>query len=100
LASVTWTEPALESLRETCELISRDSPRAAAIFAHRAFLATDRLGLFPASGRVVPEWQRGDLREIIFGNYRIIYRLLPDEVEVTAFVHGARQLGKQLTEGQ
>jgi len=100
LASVTWTDPALDDLRETCEFIGRDSPRVAEIFASRAFIVTDRLGMFPSSGRVVPEHGREDIREIIFGNYRIIYHVLPDEVEVIAFVHGARDIGREILERQ
>ena len=72
----------------------------AEIFANRAFVATDRLGMFPSSGRIVPEFEHEDVREIIFGNYRVIYHLLPDEVAVTAFVHGARQAGGEISERQ
>jgi toxin ParE1/3/4 len=68
----------------------------AEIFATRAFVATDRLGMFPFSGRVVPEFESPDVRELIFGNYRIIYEIFGDSVEIIAFVHGARQLGPEL----
>jgi toxin ParE1/3/4 len=98
LASVTWTDPALEDLRETCEYIGQDSARLAEIFGNRAFVATDRLGIFPESGRIVPEYELDDVREIIFGDYRIMYHLLVDEVEVIAFVHGARKIGDEILE--
>jgi plasmid stabilization system protein ParE len=42
------------------------------------------LSLFP------PEYRRPDLRELIFQNYRIVYRVKPDVVEIAAIVHGAR----------
>jgi plasmid stabilization system protein ParE len=98
LASVTWTDPALDGLSEACEYIGSDSTLAAEIFATRAFMTTDRLAVFPLSGRVVPEYDLEDVREIIFGSYRIIYHLLPEEVEVVAFVHGATQLGSEILE--
>ena len=98
MASVTWTDPALDDLREICEFISRGSPRLAEIFAARAFTATDRLNMFPSSGRIVPEFERQDMREIILGNYRIIYHVLPDEVEISAVVHGARQVSSEILE--
>jgi plasmid stabilization system protein ParE len=43
-------------------------------------------------GRGVPEIDRHDIREVIVQNYRIIYRLLPDEVEILTVHHGARPL--------
>ena len=64
----------------------------ASVFAHRAFRATDRLTDHPRSGRVVPELGKDLVREVILGNYRIIYRLLSDEVQVLTIHHGARLL--------
>jgi len=89
---VSWTDQALEDLDAICLFIARDAPRYAEIFADRVFGAVERLENFPHSGRVVPEIGRKDIREIIFGNYRIIYRLLSDEVEILAVHHGARHL--------
>lgn len=93
MVKVSWTDQALEDLESICLFIARDAPRYAEIFADRAFVATERLGQFPLSGRIVPEIGREDIREIILGNYRIIYRVLPDEVEVLAVHHGARLPG-------
>jgi toxin ParE1/3/4 len=70
----------------------------AEIFANRAFAATDRLAMFSSSGRIVPEFERADVREVIFGNYRIMYQVLPDVVEVVAFVHGSRALDSEILE--
>jgi addiction module RelE/StbE family toxin len=92
MAKVTWTEQALEDLEAICLFIARDAPRYAELFADQVFKATDRLEDFPLSGRVVPEFGREDIREIIFGNYRIIYRVLTKEVEVLTVHHGARVL--------
>jgi addiction module RelE/StbE family toxin len=92
MAKVTWTEQALEDLEAICLFIARDAPRYAELFADQVFKATDRLEDFPLSGRVVPEFGREDIREIIFGNYRIIYRVLTKEVEVLTVHHGAREI--------
>ncbi len=73
-----------------CLFIARDSPRFAEMFAHRVFIATDRLADFPYLGRVVPEISRDDIREFILQGYRIIYRILSDEVEILTVHHGAR----------
>ena len=43
-------------------------------------------------GRVVPELGLQDLREILVGSYRVIYRVREDEVHVLTVHHGARLL--------
>jgi plasmid stabilization system protein ParE len=43
-------------------------------------------------GRIVPEIDREDIRELLIQRHRIIYRLLPDEVEILTVHHGARPL--------
>lgn len=93
MARVTWTDQALDDLDAICLFIARDAPRYAELFAHRVFHATERLSLFPLSGRVVPEIGRDDIRELIVQSYRIIYRVLPEEVEILTIHHGARPLG-------
>ncbi|GFP22001.1 hypothetical protein HKBW3S06_01227 [Candidatus Hakubella thermalkaliphila] len=92
MARVSWTPQALEDLEAICIFIARDAPQYARLFAARAFQIADRLTDFPFSGRVVPEIGREDVREIIFGNYRIIYRVLGDEVEILTIHHGGRLL--------
>lgn len=54
--------------------------------------AIERVGLFPESGRVVPEANDSALREVVYSNYRIVYRVTPEAVEVVAVYHGARLL--------
>ena len=55
MAQVKWTPQALDDLEAICLFIARDAPQIAAVFADRAFRATDRLANFPRSGRIVPE---------------------------------------------
>jgi Plasmid stabilisation system protein. len=58
----------------------------------RIFDASERLAEFPESGRIVPEVGRTEVREVLVGKYRLMYLLLPDEVEVLTVIHGARLL--------
>lgn len=64
----------------------------AAVFADRIIRATDTLARHPALGRIVPERNVKDIREIIVGNYRVIYWLRQDEVQILTVHHGARLL--------
>jgi plasmid stabilization system protein ParE len=47
---------------------------------------------FPKAGRIVPEYGDENLREKIYGNYRIVYRLKGELVEIVAICHGAKPL--------
>jgi toxin ParE1/3/4 len=92
MAEVAWTPQALDDLEAVCLFIARDSPEMAAVFADRAFRATDRLADYPRSGRVVPELRNDVIREIIVGNYRLIYRIRRDVAEILTVHHAARRL--------
>ena len=93
-ATVVWTRPALDSLLEIVRYIRRDDPDAALRFGRAVKSKTGRLASFPESGRIVPEFPTAGLREVVLGNYRIIYRHLRDEksVEILTVRHGARVL--------
>jgi plasmid stabilization system protein ParE len=62
------------------------------LFVLDVFAAIERLENFPQSGRVVPEKNDPQIREILLGNYRIIYRLRKDVAELLTLHHGARLL--------
>jgi toxin ParE1/3/4 len=46
----------------------------------------------PESGGIVPEFDRQELREVLVGNYRVVYSLGVSEVSIVAIIHGARQI--------
>ena len=98
MAEVKWTPQALDDLEAICLFIARDAPPVAAVFAQRAFDVTDRLANFPESGRIVPEMNDPNFREIL-GNYRLIYRLRSGDVQIVTIHHGARQLNPAELEG-
>ena len=76
--------------------IAKDSPPFAAAFTQRVFEAGDRLKVFPELGRIVPGYDRNDLRELIFQGYRMLYRIDGDDVRVLSIVHGSRDLARLL----
>jgi len=92
MARISWTEQALDDVEAICEYLHRDAPQYARVIADDIFQAVERLTLFPLSGRIVPEMGREDIREIILAHYRIIYRVVSDEVEVLTVHHSARLL--------
>ena len=92
MARLTWTSQALADVEAICAFIAEDSPHYARLFATHVFRAAERLERFPRSGRIVPEVARENIREIILGNYRIIYRVLEAETQVLTVYHSARLL--------
>lgn len=73
--NVVWSPLALEKLGDAAEFISLDDPIAAKNWVNDIFDKTELLGTMPEMGRLVPELHNPNYREIIFGNYRIIYSI-------------------------
>jgi len=96
MIDVIWVPSALDDLKKIQEYIARDSMYYAKKFTEDAFNATDRLAIFPKSGRIVPEYGNPNIREIGLGSYRIIYELVDAEVYVVTVVHGRRLLPEDM----
>ncbi len=72
---VNWSPLALEKLANAAEFIALDNPSAAEQWVNDLFDKTELLSHQPKMGRIVPELQKENCRELIFGNYRIIYTI-------------------------
>ncbi len=73
---VEWTQLAQDRVFDIAAYISQDSFNEAEKWVDRIFDYVKRLSTFPESGRNIPELpSRKEIRELIFGNYRIIYRI-------------------------
>lgn len=83
---------ARRDLESIVRFIAQHNADAAARTGYQLITQTGQLTRFPRIGRIVPEFRRNDLREIIWRSYRIIYRLSEKEsrIEVVRFWHGAR----------
>lgn len=90
MAIIKWTPQALNDVEAIANFISRDSDYYARMFTVEVFEIVERLELFPKSGRMFPELNRKEIKEIIFGNYRIIYRVKNAFVEILTVYHSAR----------
>ena len=89
---IIWSPHAAQSLQEICSFIERDSKWYATIFAQRIIAAIEITAEFPEMGRIVPEYKNPSLREKILGDYRIVYRLKENSIEIVIIVHGSRLL--------
>jgi toxin ParE1/3/4 len=90
--TILWTEPSLDDLAAIRDYIAKDSETYAESFVESVLSAVEQLSEFPRLGRVVPEANAPDIRELLFRSYRIIYRVLPDAIHILAVIHGYRDL--------
>jgi len=66
------------------------------LIVQRLVAAVERLAMFPNSGRVVPEFGDPVIREVLWRNYRLVYRVLGQNVEIVTVFHGALPLSKKM----
>lgn len=92
---IDWTSRALDDLRKIYDYIAGDSARYAQVQIESIQSAVSNLAEFPSLGRRIPEFPHLPYREIIVGNYRVIYRVeeLREHLIIISIVHG-RQLLK------
>ena len=90
MTKLIWSPQALRDLENIRDYIAADSPRYAALVVERIVVQVERLSSFPESGRVVPERNSPDIREVIVAPYRLVYRLRPGLVEIATVFRGSR----------
>ena len=78
---IVWSPLAIERVQEIADYISNDSPGEAVDWIEEIFDSVLKLELFSQLGREVPEIKRNNYRELLIGNYRIVYRV--DERQIT-----------------
>ena len=87
---VHWTETAEDHLDAIYAYIARDSPEYALRMVDRLTRRSQQIAGFPLSGRKVPEYEMEQIREVIEGQYRIIYHIKPDQIDVLAIIHASQ----------
>jgi toxin ParE1/3/4 len=89
---ILWSPLAVERVSEIAEYIAQDNPGAAEKWVETIFKGVEELRGFPESGRVVTETDNRSIRELLFGNYRIIYRVEESKLSVLTVRHGKQIL--------
>lgn len=89
---INWTESALNDLEAAADYINRDSPFYAAAFVKEVRDASRSLQYFSERGRIVPEMNKTDIREIFVRSYRMIYSINDDTVNIIGLIHISRDL--------
>ncbi len=89
---VFWTETSVNHLSSIYNYLSQNSPQYAQRFVERLIRRSEQIANFPLSGRIVPEFETKQIREIIEGSYRIIYYLKSDKIDILAVLHGSQNI--------
>ena len=89
---VIWSPLSIDRASEIAEYIALDKPAAADKWINVLFLKLEQLMLSPKSGRVVPEIGDEQFRDLVYGNYRIIYRIEKKHLSILTIRHGRKIL--------
>ena len=93
MVQIKWTHQALSDLNSIYEYIANDSRKYAKIQVIKLRSRTHILKSNPYVGKLVPELRRENLRELIEGNYRIIYNLIDtNKIDIITIHHTSREL--------
>jgi addiction module RelE/StbE family toxin len=93
---VVWTPEAQAHLDGIYQYLKRDAPFYAQGVVDKLTRRSEQLVEHPHSGRMVPNYDTQNLRELIVFPYRLIYRVMADRLDVIAVFHGAQQLPDSL----
>ena len=93
--NLIWTHEALERLQGIKKYISKDNPDRASQFIQRIIDRAKTIPLNPHLGRIVPELSNPEIRELIFKNYRIVYRKSKKSIEILTVFEAHMQLRLQ-----
>ncbi len=89
-----WTESARDGLEEVLSYIAQDSPASARDVAEDFIEAAGSLNTLSERGRVVPELQDPNIRELLVRSYRLMYEVRGRDVRILALVHQARDFAR------
>ncbi|MEA5536132.1 type II toxin-antitoxin system RelE/ParE family toxin [Crocosphaera sp. XPORK-15E] len=86
---VFWTQTAVNHLSSIYNYIAQNSTYYAQRQVERLTKRSEQIAIFPLSGRIVPEFEAKQIREIIEGHYRIIYLIKPEQIDIIGVIHGS-----------
>ena len=92
MTAIIWSPQSVRDLEGIRAYIAQDSLRYAELVVQRIVAAVERLEAFPESGRVVPELNRPEIREVITRPYRVVYRYRGESVEIATVFRSSREI--------
>ena len=97
MVQIKWLPEAKFDLKEIYDYIALGSKKYAKIEVQKIKIRTEILKLEPEIGKIVEEVNNPKVKEIVFGNYRIIYRNVSSKIiDILMIHHGARDLQRRI----
>ena len=94
---VFWTRRALRRLQQLHDHIALDQPANAVQFVDRLTRRAEKIASAPMGGLKVAKFERDDVRQVFEGQYRIIYRILSDRIDVLTVRHVSRLIPDRMS---
>jgi|SRR5450759_2151022 len=94
MVQVNWTDSAFSDLNDIGDYIAKDSLRYAEITVLRLFESVDILESHPLSGIMTPEFENKFIRQIVSGDYRIVYQIINESRIDILTIHNCARLIK------
>lgn len=93
MVKIVWTKISLEDLKEIYDFIAHDSVRYAVITVNKIYQTTQIVKRNPYLARITPEINESNIREVISGNYRIVFKIVNNNlVHILRIYDSARHL--------
>lgn len=92
MVEIRWSPLATDDYESIIRYYEKTAPKFAQNLAKKIIYIIENLTQFPKMGRIVPELENMEIREIIYRNFRIIYRLKVNILEIGRIIHGSRLL--------
>jgi addiction module RelE/StbE family toxin len=97
MVEVKLTDAAIDDLNKIAEYIAKDSIRYAQITVNTLFESVFILEELPYAGKVVKEFKKTSIRELVKENYRIVYRIVNEhKIDILTFHHSKRSLKRNV----
>ncbi len=87
---VKWSSPAKRDLKRIFDYIAEDSVFYAKKVVEDIVSKSEYLEDFPEIGRMVPELEDPNVRELIVYSYRLVYEIKVGHVQILTIIHGKR----------
>ena len=92
MVEIRWSPIATDDYESIIRYYEKTAPKFAQNLAKKIIFIIENLIQFPKMGRLVPELENTEIREIIYRNFRIIYRLHENLLEIARIIHGSHIL--------
>ncbi len=96
MVRIEWLKIAKNDLKVIYDFIANDSKRYAKKQIEEITKRTQILKKNPSAGKIVEEYGKSEVRELVEGNYRIIYKIIDSKlIHILMIHHSSRDLNKR-----